>query len=152
MGLTWLRFYSFPEDPIQNEGAVAFTVYASGSRFYEIGEVVTFDSVLTNEGEHYQTNSSFFICPKDGLYVFSVTVCGNTQSEEFQANIMRENEAYVTARAHVTDIDQGLATAAMFCGSGERFCVRVQGTGTIGELYASETDRVSTFTGYLIEY
>ena len=134
------------------ESSVAFTVYASVQRFYEIGEIIIFDGVLTNEGNHYQTHSSFFICPKEGLYMFTTTICGGLDDEDFEAFLMKEAQSFTTARAHVDHLDQGIASAVMHCEEGERVWVKVSGTQDIGELYSTETERVASFAGFLIEF
>ena len=62
--------------PHDGTGPVAFTAWANtGSQtFYQTGDIILFNEALSNIGGHYNPGTSSFICPWDGVYVFSVNV------------------------------------------------------------------------------
>ena len=133
----------------QTTDAIAFTAYANRSRLYNLGELVLFDSVITNEGGFYQEQLSYFVCPVDGLYVFSVSVA--SLDTIFEANLMREGQYLVTSRAHATYSDQGMVMAVTECSADERVWVEL-GANDVGTLISNSTLRTSTFSGYLLTY
>ena len=54
--------------------SVGFTVFmGSGSRSLQ-GDILVFDHVITNKGQGYSLSSGKFTAPRDGTYVFTVTV------------------------------------------------------------------------------
>ena len=46
----------------------AFSAYASQTKSYAPGDIVSFDATYFNEGNHYNTFSSVFTCPIAGYY------------------------------------------------------------------------------------
>ena len=53
--------------------AVAFTAELSADVNIYPGTRIIFDDPITNIGDHYTPAHGFFRCPRDGLYVFTVT-------------------------------------------------------------------------------
>ena len=128
--------------------AVGFTAYASADRDYLAYQHVLFDSVIINEGLGYQTNSSFYICPVDGLYVFGTSLCSSYS--DFSVDIMRETQRLLTSRAHAGHVDQGMVSVVTECAQAERVWVRLNARD--GTVMSSEAERSSTFSGFLINY
>ena len=64
--------------PADETGPVGFTAYANtgGPTPYADGELVVFDVVISNFGGHYNTDTSSFVCPFDGVYMVNVNVIG----------------------------------------------------------------------------
>ena len=55
-------------------GPVGFSAYANSSEVYDDGELVVFSGVISNIGNHYNPATSKFICPYNGLYLFSLNM------------------------------------------------------------------------------
>ena len=41
---------------------------------YELGDIVIFEEVLTNQGGAYNSTSGLFVAPVNGTYAFHVTI------------------------------------------------------------------------------
>ena len=135
----------FTEQPLN---AIGFTAYANVERFYQPAQQVLFDSVINNEGLGYQQTTSIFICPVDGLYMFATTLCSN--STEFSADILKENERMATVKSHNGHEDQGMVNVVVECAGSERVWVKVNTEE--GKVILSEESRYTTFSGFLINY
>lgn len=57
-----------------NSTVIAFSAYATAEQDYDVGGIVQFDSIITNEGGLYSGQSSTFTCLVPGYYQFSVNV------------------------------------------------------------------------------
>ena len=57
-----------------NDNAVGFTAYVTGSPRYGPESTIVFDTVVTNYGDFYDGGTGIFICPVKGDYVVFVFV------------------------------------------------------------------------------
>ena len=94
-----IYFYTatISDDEANNE-AVGFTAYASTNRYYEFNNTVQFDTVITNYSSHYNTTTSIFQCPYNGLYSFSVGIYAGS-STPMRAEIWRNSQALLEVQA-----------------------------------------------------
>ena len=140
-------FYDCLQD--DETGPVAFTASAETgvSTKYTAWDVIVFDEVLTNFGGHYNPTTSSFICPVDGVYLFSVSMLPYI-SVNIVVNLMRNNT--VLSRAHGDDVSGSFnpvgTTVVTECSRGEPMWVNVYSSGSI---YAS--NQYCVFTGHLIQ-
>ena len=136
-----------PDTPSQ---PVGFTVHADtgAESYYSAGQIVHYDSVLTNEGGHYNHNTSAFHCPYDGVYMFSLSLQAY-YNDAMDAYICRNNETLSYAMAYTTNGYQLYPTASSTiiapCERGDVIWVRAATEGTVyGE------NGANTFSGYLL--
>ena len=54
--------------------AIGFTACSDVPRVFGLNEIVLFERELTNYGGYYNTQTSSFICPVDGVYVFTIAI------------------------------------------------------------------------------
>ena len=126
---------------------VGFTAYCETSVTYYSNDIVVFGAVESNVGEYYQTSSSQFICPVDGLYAFSLNIL-TVYGEYFSGKIMREALTLVTVDADPIDVNNGVSNFVVsVCNKGER--VWVSCYNSISGLFGNG-NRYTTFSGYLI--
>ena len=59
-----------------SEATVGFSAYVSGSNDeeFEAGTVLPFSNIITNIGDSFNPENSSFVCPVDGLYMFTVNM------------------------------------------------------------------------------
>ena len=86
--------------------AIGFTAYCDTSATYYVGDIIVFDSAESNIGGYYQTSSSQFICPVDGLYAFSLNIL-SLYGEFFSGNITRLSKDSVP---HLAQLQSTLLT------------------------------------------
>ena len=136
--------------PHDETGPVAFMAWAdTGSETnYRSGDVVVFNAVLNNIGGHYNTDTSSFICPWDGVYVFSVTVQGFASSS---SDIHLSRNGVYQTRIWNDNIDgvfnRGSMTAVIDC---ERGDVIWNMAATVCTIRCSSF-RETTFSGFLLQ-
>ena len=133
--------------PHDVSGAVGFTASAStGDTLYESGDVIVFGDVISNFGGHYNPEISTFICPWDGVYLFSVNVQGYS-SHYMHIDLMR-NDVQL-ADILIDDIsgtyNRGSTTMVINCASGDVVWVRA---GYSNYIHAAA--RRTLFSGYLL--
>ena len=134
--------------PHDVSGAVGFTAAANTGSYtpYEIGDVIVFDDVISNFGGHYNADISTFICPWDGVYLFSVNVQGYT-SDNMYIDLMR-NEVEL-AEIWIDNIsstyNRGSTTIVIDCASGDVMWVRAGDTN-----YIHVETRRTLFSGFLL--
>ena len=68
-GIIHIVQYSTTDDM---DTTVAFTAYATAYRTYGHEDIIIFDRVITNIGNHYSVATDKFVCPRRCLYLFSL--------------------------------------------------------------------------------
>ena len=128
---------------------VAFTAYASRTRDFVLGSIVTFDDVITNVGGHYTTTNSTFVCPRDGIYVFAVSIMSGY--ERFMYAELRVNDVstFTVFADEAGGYSAASKSAVVECSAGQRVLVRSP-SSTSGQMYSDPDFRYSTFSGFLL--
>ena len=126
----------------------AFTASIGSTHSYDTGDVIIFDQIVTNVGNHYHPNTSTYVCPLKGLYVFSVSVL-NTVSNHMKVNLMRENTHLGSGYSHVGDHNQGALSVVAECERGERVWVRCYGSSYA---YVHQSYDWNIFSGFALHY
>ena len=130
--------------------AIGFTACDSTQRLYDVNEIVLFDRELTNYGGYYNTQTSSFICPVDGMYLFTLVI--NAYTTDVQVLIMR-NDVELTqtwARAIVELYNHGTNMVVTECLAGDVVWPRVEYIGGTGDIHGAD-GCYTTFSGVLIK-
>ena len=125
-----------------------FTAYAPiGNMKYNSDDIVIFNSTVSNIGGYYQTNSSQFICPVDGMYAFTLNAMTG-YSDEFYGAIMKESDRFVSILGlNPTGSHDGVSNSVIIaCSKGERVWIRCL---TDGDAVYNDSRRFTTFSGVL---
>ncbi|KAH3808425.1 complement C1q tumor necrosis factor-related protein 3-like [Dreissena polymorpha] len=132
---------------------VAFTAYLSyNPEHIADGQIIPFDRTITNLGNAFNIHSHTFICPVDGLYMFSVVISHLTIGEVL-GKLVIDGVNIVDAIADpVTNghDQQGINMAVVQARKG-------QAVQVVNYLYndvwyrSDETNRFSTFSGVLLQ-
>ena len=131
--------------------AIGFTACANDEQNYDINEIVLFGRELTNYGGYYNTQTSSFICPVDGVYVFSVTT--NVNYGDVIVTIMR-NDVDLSAVWGRTDDEPFTHSTNMVvteCLAGDVVWPRVSFSGGTGGIHSNSNYCLTTFSGVLIK-
>ena len=128
---------------------MGFTAYApDGDSHYTYNDIIIFDSTVSNFGGYYQTSSSQFLCPADGMYAFSLNII-TARNERFLAAIMKESTILDSVYG---DLMNGYANAVSnmvisVCSKGERIWIRCTYDGSANY---DDNYHYSTFSGILL--
>ena len=136
--------------PHDETGPVAFTAWANTGNptDYVSADIIVFNEVLSNIGGHYNTDTSSFICPWDGVYVFSVDVQGYVsdpshidlmQNSDYRTRVFNDEISYAYNR--------GSMTTVLDCQHGDVIWIRAGSTCSIYGGYQPYT----TFSGFLLQ-
>ena len=131
--------------------AIGFTACDSTQRLYDVNEIVLFDRELTNYGGYYNTQTSSFICPVDGMYLFTLVI--NAYNTDVQVLIMR-NDVELTqtwARAIVELYNHGANMVVTECLAGDVVWPRVEYIGGSQDVIHGADSCYTTFSGVLIK-
>ena len=136
-------YHLFSEDI---SGPVGFTAYAEDWRSYQEDDLVLFESVVTNLGAHYNPVTSTFLCPYDGVYLFSVSFNANS-NYRMRASIIR-NSSYLADALAYTNENPNHASALVItdCSPGSKVWVRSYNDNN----YMTADPRTALFSGYLL--
>ena len=128
---------------------MGFTAYApDGDSHYTYNDIIIFDSTVSNFGGYYQTSSSQFLCPADGMYAFSLNII-TARNERFLSAIMKES---LILDSVYGDLMNGYANAVSnmiitVCSKGERVWIR---SLTDKNAVHNKAYGFTTFSGFLL--
>ena len=147
-----MHLLSYSHHVLENtEDGIAFSAYHNNDNVYNTGDIIQFNSVDFNQGGSYQAHNGYFICPLDGIYAVTTHVL-TPVNYELNGSIMKESaeisqfESDLSAELRLT----GGNFVVTECLSGERLWVR-SNTDNV-ELTAGNGNRLTTFTGFIIQY
>ena len=133
--------YIFSAD---SDEQVGFTAHVNADAIYNKGDVVKFGATLSNFGECYNTNTSIFICPYDGIYMFNHIVQADNDAG-VRTRIMIRNREIGRTYSH-EPLEKSSAFAIVECESGEKVWVE-----NVNDNHAiREGEQQTTFSGYLL--
>lgn len=106
------------------ENAVGFTAYPATMRSYDEGDIIYFDTVISNYGGGFDPLTGVFECPYTGFYMFYVSVTAEVE-ENADMNIHLENTGdLVQVMPNFSDYDSASNSAFIECLEGQRVYVR----------------------------
>ena len=125
----------------------AFTATIDQSYYYNDGDMVIFDVIVTNIGNNYQAGTSMYVCPRQGIYVFSLALF-NHHAYYMKANLMCGDKNLATAWAFNANKhnNQGSVTVVTECAAGEQVWVR-----SYGSRRANGYRNSNIFSGFLLQ-
>ncbi|XP_076099258.1 complement C1q-like protein 3 isoform X1 [Mytilus galloprovincialis] len=123
----------------------AFTASLSDVKNINAKEIVKFDKVWTNNGNHYNPNTGIFIAPREGLYHVSTTLM-SVSGKTLYAHICL-NESRTVGLFPGTGYSEATANIVLHLKKGDKITVR--GSGNHPYLYSSSA-HYSMFSAYLI--
>ena len=125
----------------------AFMARKTADRTYSPGELIQFDDEISDLGGYHQADNGVFICPHDGIYVFSVHIF--TMPGQFASGMFYiDGTAYTSAWAAQNAGGTGVSTAYVgWCSAGSQAYVEAEG-GTESHVRGG---RHTVFTGFLLK-
>ncbi|XP_016368344.1 complement C1q-like protein 3 [Sinocyclocheilus rhinocerous] len=123
--------------------------YAGLKKQHEGYEVLKFDDVVTNLGNHYDPSSGKFTCSIPGIYffVYHVLMRGGDGTSMW-ADLCKNNQ--VRASAIAQDADQNYDYASnsviLHLESGDEIYIKLDG----GKAHGGNNNKYSTFSGFMV--
>ena len=139
--------------------AVAFTAYATSSRTYDNRDIIRFDRVITNVGTHYSVTTNKFVCPRRGLYLFSLTLHQHKDAvQAIEGAVMLDGNEIAEVSAWSDDDDesgkregdQSSIRTTVVCEANQNVWAEVV-DGVFGEIFGHSVGPFTMFTGVLIK-
>ena len=133
----------------ENTGPVAFTAKVPNSYSDLSTTVVRFTQILTNFGGHFNSKTSSFVCPFDGVYLFFTHIC--TRNDYLRTELRKGADDVLTYTISMNELGGaenivcGSPTIVSECYSGETVYVTTDSSGLI----FSDFD-LTLFTGALL--
>lgn len=112
----------------------AFTASLSYIKTINAKEILKFDKVWTNNGNHYDPNTGIFQAPREGLYHISTTVV-SVKGKTVYAHIW-QNETKTVGMYPDIGYNEATANVVLHLKEGDKITVR--GGGNRSYLYSSE--------------
>ena len=124
-----------------------FTAYATATREFNGGSTVTFDGVLNNDGNFYNSQTSTFTCNVTGYYYFDLNLY-LSNGRDFGASIIvgttAQTKVYIEADAG--ENIKGSTSVVALCSSNQNVYVRCDDSGELEGNLNAET----SFSGFLV--
>uniref|UniRef100_UPI00358F77FD complement C1q-like protein 3 n=1 Tax=Myxine glutinosa TaxID=7769 RepID=UPI00358F77FD len=126
---------------------VAF--YAGLHNPHEGNEVLKFDDVVTNLGNHYNPNSGKFSSPISGIYFFTYHVLmRGGDGTSMWADLWKNGQVRASAIAQDADqnYDYASNSVVLHLDAGDEVYVKLDG----GKVHGGRTNKYSTFSGFMV--
>ena len=126
---------------------VGFSAFADYSDYYYPFQRINFHGVISNIGNYYNEIESWFICPKNGVYFFSLAI---KSDDNYQSDycIMQDDTRVATV---AVDSNLHFPSSATFvvveCSYGQEMWVRA---GNVSSYIIGTEVRESIFSGYML--
>lgn len=112
-------------------------------------EVLKFDDVITNLGNHYDASTGKFTCQVSGMYFFTYHVLmRGGDGTSMWADLCKNGQVRASAIAQDADqnYDYASNTALLHLDSGDEVYVKLDG----GKAHGGNNNKYSTFSGFIL--
>ena len=127
---------------------IGFSAFAIDDQSASTYESIEFEGIISNIGDHYDSNSSSFTCPRRAVYMFSLNVLARNGYWVY-LDLMRDDEFIAEAMCNDGSYSHSQTTTmsvVIECEAGQVVWVR---TGSTSYVEGGST-RNSVFTGYML--
>ena len=114
--------------------------------------ILVFETVIVNEGEHYDPYDGVFVAPQKGVYLFSWTVSGNDGSYIVTELVVEQNTISSAGELNSGGgHPSGSMTALCKMEPGDHAWISTTGVSNGHQLYSFDSLPQSSFLGLLID-
>ena len=136
------KYACVAEDESKVVGFTARTV--GGSSTYNTDDVIQFNTVVANYGGYYNNDSSIFICPYDGIYMFFCTILSS--GTDTHAGITRNSDIEDLVSLDSNSVSNSASNLVLTeCLRGDKMWMRQVRDSKVVYGYLG-----TTFSGYLL--
>ena len=119
---------------------------------FNVDAILVFETVIVNEGEHYDPYDGVFVAPQKGVYLFSWTVSGYTSNVIVTELVVEQNTISSAGEQNGGGgYPSGSMTALCKMEKGDHAWIRTTGASNGHQLYSHDNYPQSSFLGLLID-
>ena len=115
-----------------------------------VDAILVFETVIVNEGEHYDPYDGVFVAPQKGVYLFSWTVSGISANYIVTELVVEQNTISSAGEQNAGGNPSGSMTALCKIEKGDHAWIRTTGVSSGHHLYSKDNYPQSAFLGLLI--
>ncbi|XP_071168357.1 heavy metal-binding protein HIP-like [Mytilus edulis] len=136
----------------KNDAVMFFAIIKSRGFNLETESTVVFDTVVINEGSHYNNYDGVFVAPRDGLYLFSWTVSSQAANRAMTELVVDDEVITSTGErdADSTSFMSASMTAICRMEKDGHAWIRTTGYGGPHYFYSHDNHPRTSFLGLLI--
>ena len=112
--------------------------------------ILVFETVIVNEGEHYDPYDGVFVAPQKGVYLFSWTVSGTGTKYIVTELVVEQNTISSAGEHNGGGHPSGSMTALCKMEKGDHAWIRTTGLTSEHHIYSHDNYPQSAFLGLLI--
>ncbi|XP_069109618.1 cerebellin-1-like isoform X2 [Argopecten irradians] len=127
---------------------IGFSASLSTSTALGDHQIIVFDTVVSNDGNGYDSRHGHFTAPVTGLYAFSVTAMCYGSETELHISIVKDGQKIGVAFANGNHYDNGSKLVVVPLQEGQMVWVEHFGDPSGNKIYGNT---YSTFSGFLIQ-
>lgn len=118
---------------------------------YNVDTIIVFETIIVNDGDHYNNFDGVFVAPQKGIYLFAWTVTG-TSSYYIMTELVVENNIIIGTGERIIngDFPSGAMTSLCKMEKGDHAWIRTTGSDTGHYLYSYDNYPQSGFLGLLV--
>uniref|UniRef100_A0A3B4WCW6 Complement C1q like 2 n=1 Tax=Seriola lalandi dorsalis TaxID=1841481 RepID=A0A3B4WCW6_SERLL len=138
-----------PPEPGSAIGGAKIAFYVGLKNPHEGYEVLRFDDVVTNLGNHYDPTTGKFTCQVSGIYYFTYHVLmRGGDGTSMWADLCKNGQVRASAIAQDADqnYDYASNSVVLHLDSGDEIYVKLDG----GKAHGGNNNKYSTFSGFLL--
>jgi hypothetical protein len=117
---------------------------------FNVDAILVLETMIVNEGEHYDPYDGVFVAPQKGVYLFSWTVSGRN-AQFIVTELIVEQNIISSADEQNVGGDHPSMTALCKMEKGDHAWIRTTGVSTEHHLNSKDNVPQSAFLGYLID-
>jgi hypothetical protein len=130
---------------------VFYAVIRGKTLTLNVDAILVFETVIVNEGEHYDPYDGVFVAPQKGVYLFSWTVFGSGASYIVTELVVEQNIISSTGEQNgAGGHPSGSMTALCKMEKGDHAWIRTTGLSSSNVLYSNDNYPQSAYLGLLI--
>ena len=119
---------------------------------FNMDAILVFETVIVNEGEHYDPYDGVFVAPQKGVYLFSWTVSGIGTKFIVTELVVEQNTISSAGEKNgAGSHPSGSMTALCKMEKGDHAWIRTTGVSSGYQLYSHDNHPQSSFLGLLID-
>jgi hypothetical protein len=118
---------------------------------FNVDAILVFETVIVNEGEHYDPYDGVFVAPQKGVYLFSWTVSGIDTKFIVSELVVEQNTISSAGEQNgAGGHPSGSMTALCKMEKGDHAWIRTTGVSSGHQLYSKDNYPQSAFLGLFI--
>ena len=118
---------------------------------FNVDAILVFETVIVNEGEHYDPYDGVFVAPQKGVYLFSWTVSGYPSNVIVTELVVEQNTISSAGEQNGEGYPSGSMTALCKMEKGDHAWIRTTGASSGQQLHSHDNYHQSSFLGLLID-